>query len=211
MKTLNDLKSRDLISNAKRDRTIVAVIVFLALITMGTTIIGQYINNKALKQNLYVIDQEGKAFRLILEEGNISQNRIFEAKAFVKHVLELLFTISPDETQIAYNEQKLTYLAGDDSIQEIIEWFKENRLYTGIIATRTSQNVFINSQEDIIVEDSGRQGFNVAVKITTIISRPSAKEEQIRYATCKLRQVPRSENNAHGFLVEKLVMRDPKK
>lgn len=130
--------------------------------------------------------------------GDKRENLLVEAKDHVRSFHELFFNLDPDDKAIDASISKALYLA-DGSAKKLYESLKENNYYTGIISGNVSQKVLVDS---------------VAVQMQTLpfyfkcwarqeITRPSAVITRSLITEGYLRPISRSENNPHGFLIEK--------
>lgn len=140
----------------------------------------------------------------VLEDGQLltagardaRANRPVEARSHVTRFHELFFTLDPDQKAINLNLNKALYLA-DNSAKREYENFKEKGFYNDLIAANISvemtvDSVVITNQRPLAARCYGHQRF---IRATTITNRDFISE-------CSLRDVTRSENNPHGFLME---------
>jgi conjugative transposon TraK protein len=147
------------------------------------------------KQKIYVLDN-GKSLLVALRE-DISENRDAEARDHVKRFHELFFTLEPDKEYIEKNVKEALYLA-DRSAMEQYQSFKENNVYNQVIAsdismTLTTDSISLDfSSYPYIFRFYGKQKI---VRTSNITIR---KLETTGY----LRNISRTDNNPHGFLME---------
>ncbi|MFQ6601854.1 conjugative transposon protein TraK [Flavobacterium sp. C3NV] len=121
-----------------------------------------------------------------------------EAKDHVKTFHSYFFTLDPDDKVIKANVTKALYLA-DDSAKRIYNDLKENGYYSGIISGNISQNISIDSIQIDVSEYPYRFKCFAKQKIirsTSIVNRSLTTQGN-------LRNVSRSDNNPHGFLIER--------
>ena len=121
-----------------------------------------------------------------------------EAKSHVKLFHEYFFTLDPDDKVIDANLSKALYMA-DGSAKAQYDNLRETGYYSNIIAGNISQQIII---------DSVRVDFNVTpyafhCKATIKIIRPNSIVTRNLSTQGFLRTVSRSDNNPHGFLIEK--------
>lgn len=126
------------------------------------------------------------------------ENIPVEAKDHVKMFHFYFFSLDPDEKVIQSNISKALYLA-DASAKMQYDNLKENAYYSNLISGNVSQE--INADSIIINVDNYPYYFKYYGKLkiirpTTIIIRNLVTEGY-------LRNVERSDNNPHGFLIEK--------
>ena len=147
------------------------------------------------RQKIYVLDN-GKSLLVALRE-DISENRDAEARDHVKRFHELFFTLEPDKEYIEKNVREALYLA-DRSAMEQYQSFKENNMYNQVIASDISMTV---------TTDSIRLDFSTYPYIFTYYGRQKiVRTSNITLrnleTTGRLRNISRTDNNPHGFLME---------
>lgn len=154
----------------------------------------------------YQLVKDARGTVYILAEGKVldayasqrRENIPVEARDHVATFHRLFFTLDPDDKTIAANVSKALYLA-DGSAKKQYDNLKESGYYTGIISGNISQQVQIDSvQVDINVYPYHFRcnGIQRIIRPTSIVSRRLITEGY-------LRTVSRSDNNPHGFLIEK--------
>ena len=182
----------------RKFRFIVYVLVLVSLSLMG---VSSYIFHESVqlvelsKQKIYVLDN-GKSLLVALRE-DISENRDAEARDHVKRFHELFFTLEPDKTYIENNVREALYLA-DRSAMEQYEAFKENNLYNQVIASDISMTL----QTDSITLDFSSYPY----RFTFIGKQKIVRKSNITIRSLRtsgyLRNISRTDNNPHGFLME---------
>ena len=121
-----------------------------------------------------------------------------EAKDHVKTFHQLFFTLDPDDKVIKTNLTKALYLA-DASAKREYDNLKENGYYSGIISGNISQAIKVDSVSIDINQYPYRfhcYSTQSIIRTTSIVSRSLITEGA-------LRNVSRSDNNPHGFLIER--------
>ena len=121
-----------------------------------------------------------------------------EARDHVKMFHHYFFTLDPDDKMIQVNITKALYLA-DVSAKRQYDNLKENRYYSNIISGNISQGIEVDSIQ--LNLDSYPYYFRYhskqrIIRATSIVMRSLITEGY-------LRNVARSDNNAHGFLIER--------
>ncbi|QIA09128.1 conjugative transposon protein TraK [Draconibacterium halophilum] len=182
----------------RKFRFIVYVLVLISLSLMG---VSSYIYYESVqlvelsKEKIYVLDN-GKSLLVALRE-DISENRDAEARDHVKRFHELFFTLEPDKTYIENNVREALYLA-DRSAMEQYQAFKENNLYNQVIASDISMTL----QTDSIKLDFSAYPY----RFTFIGKQKIVRKSNITIRSLKtsgyLRNISRTDNNPHGFLME---------
>ena len=147
------------------------------------------------KQKIYVLDN-GKSLLVALRE-DISENRDAEARDHVKRFHELFFTLEPDKTYIENNIREALYLA-DRSAMEQYQSYKENNLYNQVIALDISMTL----QTDSIVLDFSTYPYRFTFYGKQKIVRTSNITIRNLQTVGRLRNISRTDNNPHGFLME---------
>jgi conjugative transposon TraK protein len=121
-----------------------------------------------------------------------------EAKDHVKMFHHYFFTHDPDDKVIQSNMAKALYLA-DASAKRQYDNLRENGYYNNLIAGNVSQ--VIEADSIMILTES--YPYRFIYKGVQTITRPSAIVSRNLVTEGFLRSVSRSDNNPHGFLVEK--------
>jgi conjugative transposon TraK protein len=147
------------------------------------------------REKIYVLDN-GKSLLLALRE-DISENRNAEAKDHVKRFHELFFTLEPDKAYIENNVREALFLA-DRSATDQYRSFKENNLYNQVIASDISMTLLTDSVKvdfsayPYVFSFYGRQ---------RIVRKSNITVRNLR-TDGRLRNISRTDNNPHGFLIE---------
>lgn len=146
-------------------------------------------------QRIYIL-ANGKALEAWSEERK--DNIPVEAKDHVKMFHWHFFTLAPDDKVIEANVTKALYLA-DESAKRQYDNLKEGRYYSNLISGNISQEISIDSvvldvdQYPIHFTCYARQKL---IRITSTVTRSLITQGY-------LRNTLRSDNNPHGFLIEK--------
>jgi conjugative transposon TraK protein len=149
----------------------------------------------AAQQRIFIL-ANGKALEAY--SADRKDNVPVEARDHVKMFHHYFFTLDPDEKVIQSNITKALYLA-DASAKQQYDNLKENGYYTGLIAGNISQTV----SSDSIFIDTNLYPYYFKYTGRQKIVRPSAIVVRSLVTEGFLRNVSRSDNNAHGFLIEK--------
>ena len=182
----------------RKFRFIVYVLVLISLSLMG---VSSYIYYESVqlvelsKEKIYVLDN-CKSLLVALRE-DISENRDAEARDHVKRFHELFFTLEPDKTYIENNVREALYLA-DRSAMEQYQAFKENNLYNQVIASDISMTL----QTDSIILDFSAYPSHFSYTGRQKIVRKSNITIRSLKTSGYLRNISRTDNNPHGFLME---------
>jgi conjugative transposon TraK protein len=174
---------------------------FAIVVVVSSIILGAYVAFKAFQlakqaQSRIYILSNGKALEAFA--GDRKENIPVEARDHVKMFHVYFFSLDPDDKVIRANITRALYLA-DNSARKVYESLKENNYFTGIISGNVSQEIVVDS---------------IAVNVTYYpyyfrcfakekITRPSSITTRSLITEGLLRNVSRSDNNPHGFLIEK--------
>ena len=147
------------------------------------------------QQKIYVLDN-GKSLLVALRE-DISENRNAEARDHVKRFHELFFTMEPDKAYIENNIREALHLA-DRSAMKQYQSYKENNLYNQVIASDISMTL----QTDSIELDFSAYPYRFHFYGKQKIVRKSNITIRSLNTSGTLRNISRTDNNPHGFLME---------
>ncbi|UPZ13467.1 conjugative transposon protein TraK [Flavobacterium humidisoli] len=174
---------------------------FTMLVIAGSAVITCYALYKSFSS---VTSMQDKVY--ILANGKVLEayssdrkdNVPVEARDHVRTFHQYFFSLDPDDKVIKANVTKALYLA-DNSVKRIYDDLKENGYYSGIISGNISQTVFIDSVTIDINEYPYR--FKCFARQNIIRTTSIMNRNLITQGT--LRNVSRSDNNPHGFLIER--------
>lgn len=148
-----------------------------------------------VQERIYIL-ANGKALEAWSAERK--DNIPVEARDHVKMFHHYFFTLDPDDRVIEANITKALYLA-DASAKHQYDNLKESRYYSNIISANISQEIVLDS----IKIDVNEYPFyfkcyakQKLIRTTSIVTRSLITEGY-------LRNVSRSDNNPHGFLIER--------
>ncbi len=147
-------------------------------------------------QNKVYILANGKALEAYASDRK--DNIPVEARDHVKTFHQFFFTLDPDDKVIKSNVTKALYLA-DDSAKRIYDDLKENGYYSGIISGNVSQTIKMDS----ITIDINSYPYGFRCYATQNIIRTTSIAHRSLITEGNLRNVSRSDNNPHGFLIER--------
>ncbi|SKC85180.1 conjugative transposon protein TraK [Ohtaekwangia koreensis] len=128
-----------------------------------------------------------------------------EARDHVKMFHHYFFTLDPDDKMIQTNVNKALYLA-DISAKRQYDNLKESRYYSNIISGNISQDIEVDSIHldlDIYPYYFRYYSKQRIIRATSVVMRSLITEGY-------LRNVARSDNNSHGFLIERWNTRENK-
>ena len=148
-----------------------------------------------MQSKVYIL-ANGKALEAYASERK--DNIPVEARDHVKVFHRLFFTLDPDDKAIQVTITKALYLA-DGSAKRIYDDLKENGYYAGLI----SGNVNQTSSVDSVAIDINEYPYRFRCYATQNIVRPTSITTRSLITEGSLRNVSRSDNNPHGFLIER--------
>jgi conjugative transposon TraK protein len=147
------------------------------------------------QERIFILDN-GKVLEAYAAERK--DNIGVEARDHVKMFHHYFFTLDPDDKVIQSNLNKALYLA-DASAKQSYESLKENSYYTNIISGNISQEI----QADSITINVKIYPYYFIYKGQQKIIRPTTIVTRSLITEGYLRNVSRSDNNSHGFLIER--------
>ncbi len=147
-----------------------------------------------LQDRIYVL-ANGKAMEAFSAERK--DNIPVEARDHIKMFHHYFFTLDPDEKVIRANISSALDLA-DESAKKAYDNLKEQGYYSDLIAANVSQEIKVDSTE----LDTGRYPFYFKCYATQTLVRSTSTVTRKLVTQGYLRNVGRSDNNPHGFLVQ---------
>ncbi|MDO6433050.1 conjugative transposon protein TraK [Flavitalea sp. BT771] len=150
---------------------------------------------QASERKVYILSS-GKILEALA--GDRKENLPVEARDHVRSFHQYFFTLDPDEKVINANIGKALYLA-DGSAKRLYDNLKENGYYAGVISGNISQQVTVDS----VAVDIGSYPYYFRCQATQRIIRPTSITTRNLMTEGWLRNCSRSDNNPHGFLIER--------
>jgi conjugative transposon TraK protein len=148
-----------------------------------------------MQSKIYIL-ANGKALEAYASERK--DNIPVEARDHVKVFHRLFFTLDPDDKAIQATITKAMYLA-DGSAKRIYDDLKENGYYAGLISGNVNQTISVDS----VAIDIKEYPYRFRCYATQNIVRPTSITTRSLITEGSLRNVSRSDNNPHGFLIER--------
>lgn len=148
-----------------------------------------------MQGKVYIL-ANGKALEAYASDRN--ENIPVEARDHVKSFHKLFFTLDPDDKVIEVNVTKSLYLA-DGSAKREYDNLKENGYYSNIISGNISQQIKVDS----VIVDLNDYPYPFKCFATQSIIRTTSIVSRSLVTEGYLRNVSRSDNNPHGFLIER--------
>lgn len=187
---------RNIESSFRQIRLFTIVFVALCAAVTGYALWNSYSFAEAQRQKIYVLDG-GKSLMLALSQ-DLSQNRPVEAREHVKRFHELFFTLSPDKSAIESNINRALFLV-DKSAFKYYQDMQEKGYYNRIVSGNINQII----QVDSVACNLDAYPYKTTVFAKQMIIRASNVTERSLVTRCDLRNSVRSDNNPHGFIMER--------
>ncbi|WP_142685741.1 conjugative transposon protein TraK [Chitinophaga polysaccharea] len=171
------------------------VIISACILLCAFTVYESYRMVRSAEERIYVLSN-GKALEAIA--GERKDNVAVEARDHIRMFHHYFFSLDPDDKVIEANISKALYLA-DGSAASQYRGLKENGYYNSVISGNMSQEVEADSVQIDLEQYPYRfryYGKQKIVRPTAVLSRSLVTEGTIR-------NVSRSDNNSHGFLIER--------
>ncbi len=121
-----------------------------------------------------------------------------EARDHIRMFHHYFFTLDPDEKVIESNIGKALYLA-DESARNQYDGLKEKSYYNNLISGNISQQI----QVDSIQLDMNQYPYYFKCWAIQRLVRSTSSVNKLLITQGYLRNVSRSDNNPHGFLIER--------
>jgi conjugative transposon TraK protein len=147
------------------------------------------------QQRIYIL-ANGKVLQAFSSDRK--ENLEVESKDHIRMFHHWFFTLDPDDKVIKENLSKALYLA-DESARHAYENLKEEGYYANVISANISQEIRIDS----IHLDLDQYPYYFKCFATQKLIRSSAGINRSLITEGYLRNVSRSDNNPHGFLIQK--------
>lgn len=176
-------------------RLISFAVIFICIILAGLALFKSYQAIENANDRIYILTN-GKALEAF--SASRKDNVLVEAKDHIASFHNYFFSLDPDDKVIQNHITKALYLA-DESAKAQYDNLKEEGYYTNLISANISQEITIDSiQVDI---NQTPYYFRCFATQELIRSTSTAKRKLITEGF--LRNVARSDNNSHGFLIQK--------
>ena len=186
----------------KHVRTFTFIVVGGCMLLCGFVLYKSYQLAAITESKVYVL-ANGKALEALAADRK--DNIPVEARDHVKTFHIDFFTLDPDDKVIQANIAKALYLA-DGSAKRQYEDLKENGYYSNVIAGNISQQITVDSVDVNI----NKYPYYFRCYCTQKIIRTSSISYRSLITEGYLRNVSRSDNNPHGFLIERWNMLENK-
>lgn len=155
-----------------------------------------------VQSKLYILSN-GKVLEAFASDRK--DNIAVEARDHIKMFHTYFFTLDPDEKVIQSNITRALYLA-DGSAARQYNNLKETGYYNNIISGNISQQIIVDS----VLLNLDSYPYYFRCHSTQRLTRPTSVVIRSLITEGFLRNVSRSDNNSHGFLIERWSTLDNK-
>jgi conjugative transposon TraK protein len=146
-------------------------------------------------KHIYIL-ANGKALEAFAADRK--DNIPVEARDHIRMFHHYFFTLDPDEKVIETNIGKALYLAGESARNEY-NGLKEKSYYNNLISGNISQQIRVDS----VQLDMNQYPYYFKCFAIQKLIRATSTINKVLITQGYLRNVSRSDNNPHGFLIEK--------
>ena len=188
-------KTKNLEEGFRLIRGVCGVLIVGCLVLCGYMFFRASVLVDRAQGRVYIL-ASGKVLEAMASERK--DNVPVEARDHVRTFHWDFFTLDPDEKVIAENLGKALYLA-DQSAKRVSDNLKERGYYGDVIAGNVSQRVEVDS----VRLDMTEYPYYFRCYATETITRPTTIVIRDLVTEGYLRDVSRSDNNPHGFLIER--------
>jgi len=188
-------ETKNIDSSFRHIKVFTFLVVAGCFLLCGFVLYKSYELSARVQDKIYILagDQAMEAFA-----SKRKDNLLVEAKSHISLFHIYFFTLDPDDKVIEKNISKALYMA-DASAKKQYNNLKETGYYANIIAGNISQQISIDS---ISVNIKSEPYFFHCYGTERII-RPNSIVTRNLITQGYLRNVSRSDNNPHGFLIER--------
>ncbi len=193
------------LSNIENGVRTLRVALYAVVITNVVTVLFAFVYTRIFvsRQNERIYALEGRTPLMMALGQNVKDNREAEAKAQLEEFHRLFFAINPDTKETQFNMQKALKMS-DISVANKYKQLETNGYYRQV----EEAGVRIQYRCDSIQIDFTRYPYAAAIYGRTCINRQSGNTIRRLITTCELRNVSRTENMPHGFLIERFEISD---
>ena len=179
----------------QQTKTLALLFMVLCASIAGYAVYASQRTARLAQDHIYLLDQ-GQL--LAATSHNVQDNRPVEAQDHVKRFHEYFFTLDPDSKAIESNVTQ-SLLLSDESAKRAYDNYKESGYYNNLIQANISQHITVDS----VTINPATYPYYAKCYATEQIIRSSSVTTRNLVSECYLRDVSRSSNNPHGFLMER--------
>lgn len=171
------------------------ILIIVCLIISCFSLIKSYQAVQAAQNRIYIL-ANGKALEAF--SAGRKDNIQVEARDHVKTFHQYFFSLDPDDQVIQTNVSKALYLA-DGSAKSQYDNLRESGYYSNLISANISQEISVDS----VQLDINQYPYPFRCFATQKLIRSTSISSRNLITEGFLRNVSRSDNNPHGFLIER--------
>jgi len=171
------------------------VMILVCCFISGFSLVKSYQATEAAQNRIYIL-ANGKALEAL--SAGRKDNIQVEAKDHVKTFHQYFFSLDPDDKVIQAHVAKALYLA-DESAKDQYDNLRENGYYSNLISANISQEIEVDS----VQVDLNQYPYFFRCFSTQKLIRATSTANRSLVTEGFLRNVNRSDNNPHGFLIER--------
>ena len=194
-------KLNNIETSFRQMRVFLIVLIIVCAGLAGYAAYASYSFIEKQRSQIYVL-ADGQSL-ILAKTNNIRDNRPVEAKDHIKRFHQLFFSLDPDEKVINDRMVQAMYY-GDNSVQSQYQNLKESGYFTNIVGANISQDLIIDS----VTLYEQKQPYYARFFGRLKIIRSSTITYRNLITEAYLREVTRTDNNPHGFLMEKWAILD---
>lgn len=188
-------KAKNIDQAFRNVRTFCLAAIVTCLVVSVFTVFKCFDMVSSMQQRVYIL-ANGKALDAYASDRR--DNIPVEARDHIKMFHKYFFTLDPDEKAIQQSITRALYLA-DGSAKRMYDNLRETGFYSGLISGNINQTIAIDS----IKVQTNIYPFRFQCYATQQIIRPTTITVRSLVTEGALRNVSRSDNNPHGFLIER--------
>ena len=170
------------------------LLVFACVAICCFAIYESYRSTADFKAHIYIL-ANGKALEAVASDRK--SNIPVEARDHIKVFHEAFFNLDPDDKQIRAAVTKALYLA-DESAKKAFDDLQEKGYYNSLVSGNVSQQLTVDS----ISLNTVNYPYEFTCYATEKLVRSTTVTLRSLVTRGDLRNVNRSDNNPHGFLIE---------
>jgi conjugative transposon TraK protein len=188
-------EAKNIDSSFRHIKVFTFLVVTGCFLLCGLVLYKSYELSARVQDKIYILagDQAMEAFA-----SKRKDNLLVEAKSHISLFHTYFFTLDPDDKVIERNISRALYMA-DASAKTQYNNLKETGYYANIISGNISQQINIDS----ITVNTKSEPYFFHCYGTEKIIRPNSVVTRNLITQGYLRNVSRSDNNPHGFLIER--------
>ena len=188
-------KAKNIDEAFRQVRNFCAIIIGCCLIITCLALFKSFSLVSSMQQRVYIL-AKGKVFDAYASDRK--DNVPVEARDHIKTFHKYFFTLDPDDNAIQQTMSKAFYLA-DGSAKRLYDDLREKGYFANLISGNINQTITVDS----IALSTTDYPFHFRCYATQQIIRPTTITTRSLITEGALRNVSRSDNNSHGFLIER--------